>query len=50
MGDLSPLLRSLVVDELTGGLNGNGCYTLGYAVDVATLITGILPNTVSELL
>jgi len=28
---LSPLLRILVVYELTEGLSENGCYTLGYA-------------------
>jgi hypothetical protein len=49
-GVLSPLLWSLVVDELIGGLNGSGYYTLGYADDIAILIHGKLPNTVSELL
>jgi hypothetical protein len=29
------------VDELIGGLNGNGYYTLGYADDIAVLIYGI---------
>jgi hypothetical protein len=38
------------VDELIGGLNGNGYYTLGYADDIAILICGKFPNTVSELL
>jgi hypothetical protein len=38
------------VDELVGGLGGNGYYTLGYADDIAILIRGIFPNTVSELL
>jgi hypothetical protein len=28
-GILSPLLWSLIVDELITGLNGNDCYTLG---------------------
>jgi hypothetical protein len=40
----------LVVDELIRGLNGNSYYTLGYADDVAILIRGKSPNTVSELL
>jgi hypothetical protein len=44
-----PLLWSLVVDELVGGLNGIGYYTLGYADDIAILIHGKFPNTVSEL-
>jgi hypothetical protein len=49
-GVLSPLLWSLVVKELIGGLNGNGYYTLGYADDIAILIHGKFLNTVSELL
>jgi hypothetical protein len=38
------------VDELAGGLDGNGYYTLGYADDIAILIRRKFPNTVSELL
>jgi hypothetical protein len=38
------------VDELIGGPNGNGYYTLGYADDMAILIRGKFPNTLSELL
>jgi hypothetical protein len=34
---LSPLMWSLVVDELIGALNGNGYYTLGYADDMLSL-------------
>jgi hypothetical protein len=49
-GVLSPLLWSLVVDKIIGGLNGNDCYTLGYADDIAVLICGKFWNTVSELL
>jgi hypothetical protein len=49
-GILLPLLWSLVVDKLIGGLNGNGYYTLGYADDIAIPIHGKFPNTVSELL
>jgi hypothetical protein len=48
-GILSPLLSSLVVEELIGGLIENGCYTLGYADDIAILIRRKFPNTVSEL-
>jgi hypothetical protein len=47
-GVLSPLLWSLVVDKLTGGLNGNGCYTLAYADDIAILIHRKFPHTVSQ--
>jgi hypothetical protein len=38
-GILSPLLWSLVLDELIGGCNKNGCSTLGYADDIAILIS-----------
>jgi hypothetical protein len=47
---LSPLLWSLVVDDLLWELNSNGYYTVGYAVDIAILINGKFPYTVSELL
>jgi hypothetical protein len=39
-GVLSPLLWSLVVDDLLWGLNDNGYYTVGYADDIAILING----------
>jgi hypothetical protein len=48
-GVLSPLLWSLVVDEIIEGLNGNDCYTLGYADVIAILICGKFWNAVSEL-
>jgi len=38
------------LDELTEGLNENGCYTLGYADYITIVISGKFPNTVSELL
>jgi hypothetical protein len=38
------------VEKLIGGLKGNGFYILGYADDIAILMCGKLPNTVSELL
>jgi hypothetical protein len=44
------LLWNLIVDDLIQGLIVNGCYTLGYADDIAILIGGKFPNTVSELL
>jgi hypothetical protein len=47
-GVLSPLLWSLVVDKLIRGLSGIGCYTLGYAGNIAILIGGKFPNTISE--
>jgi hypothetical protein len=49
-GVLLPLLWSLVVDDLLLGLNNNGYYTVGYADDIAILINGKLPQTVSEVL
>jgi hypothetical protein len=36
---------SLVLEELIGGLNRNGYYTLTYADDIAILIRGKFPNT-----
>jgi hypothetical protein len=48
-GILLPLLWSLVVDELIRGLKENGCYTLGYADDIVTIIHGKFLNTTSEL-
>jgi hypothetical protein len=48
-GVLLPLLWSLVVDELIG-LNDNGYNTLGYADDIAILVSRKFPYTVSELL
>jgi hypothetical protein len=49
-GVLSPLLWSLVVDELIWELNDSGYYTVGYADDIAILINGKFPQTVSEVL
>jgi hypothetical protein len=49
-GVLLFLLHSLLVDELREGLNENGCYTLGYAVYSAVLISIKFLNTVLELL
>jgi hypothetical protein len=47
---LSPLLWSLVVDELTWELNDGVYYTVGYADDIAILINGKFPQTASEVL
>jgi hypothetical protein len=48
-GVLSPLLLSLVVDELLWELNDNYYYTIGYA-DTAILINGKFTQTVSVVL
>jgi hypothetical protein len=49
-GVLSPLLWSLVVDDLVWELNSNGYHTVGYADDIAILINGKFSHTVSEVL
>jgi hypothetical protein len=49
-GVFSPLLWSLVVDDLLWELNSNGYYIVGYADDIAILIKGKFPYTVSEVL
>jgi hypothetical protein len=49
-GVLSPLLWSLVMDDLLWGLNNNGYYKVGYADDIAILINGKFPHTLSEVL
>jgi hypothetical protein len=49
-GVLSPLLWSLVVDDLLWGLNDDGYYTVGYADDIAVLIHAKFLTTVSECL
>jgi hypothetical protein len=49
-GVLSPLLWSLVVDDLLWGLNDVGYYTVGYADDVAIFTQGKFLTTVSECL
>jgi hypothetical protein len=49
-GVLSPLLWSLVVDDLLWELNYRCYYTVGYADDTAILINRKFPQTVSEVL
>jgi hypothetical protein len=39
-GALSPLMWSLVMDEILGELNRNGCYAIGYGDDIVILING----------
>jgi hypothetical protein len=46
---LSPLRWSMIVDDLRG-FNSNDSYTVGYADDIAILINGKSPHTVSEVL
>jgi hypothetical protein len=49
-GVLSPLLWSLVVDDLLWGLNSNNYYAIRYADDIAVLINKKSLQTVSEVL
>jgi hypothetical protein len=49
-GVLSPLLWSLVMDNVLWGLKSNGCYTVGYADNTAILINKKFLHTVSEIL
>jgi hypothetical protein len=46
-GVLSPLLWSLVVDVFLTQLSEESLYTKGYTDDLALLITGTFPSTVS---
>jgi len=46
-GILLPLMCYVVVGEVTEGLDGNGCFTMGVQ---AILISGKFPHTVSKLL
>jgi hypothetical protein len=47
---LLPLVWSLVVDGLLRELNEGGYHAVEYADDIAILINGKLPETVSEVL
>lgn len=49
-GVLSPLLWSLAVDGLLRGLNEAGTLAIGYADDIAILVSGKFSGTVSELM
>ena len=49
-GVLSPLLWNLTVDELLWDLNEAGHYSIGFAYDIAIIIRGKFPSTVSEVL
>lgn len=49
-GVLSPLLWSLVVDELLRNLIDQGFEVIGYADDVAILVRGKFDNTISDRL
>jgi hypothetical protein len=47
-GVLSPLLWSLLADDLLWLPNHDGCYTIGYADDIAIFLHGKFLTTVSE--
>jgi hypothetical protein len=49
-GALSPLLWSLIVDDLLWELNKKGYYTIGHADYIAILINGKIPQIMSEVL
>jgi len=49
-GVLSPLLWSLVVDELLTKLTQEGYYIQSYADDIAIVVFGKFPNTVTDLM
>jgi hypothetical protein len=49
-GVLSPLLCSLLVDDLLWELNSNGYYTVRHADDVAIIVNGKFLQAVSEVL
>ena len=49
-GVISPLLWSLVVNELLVLLNDNGIYCQGYADDVAVILVGKFKSTLFELI
>lgn len=47
-GVLSPLLWVLVANELLESLNKDGIYTIGYADDLAIMISGLFESTLCE--
>jgi len=49
-GVLSPLLWNLTVDQLLWDLNEAVYYSIGFADDIAIIIRGKFPGTVSEVL
>ncbi|CAF4919851.1 unnamed protein product [Pieris macdunnoughi] len=49
-GVLSPLLWNLVVNELITELNADNLYTVGYADDIAILISGNFESTLCDLM
>ena len=49
-GVLSPLLWSLVIDGLLQETNGVDLYTIGYADDIAVVVTGKFESTIAEVL
>lgn len=49
-GVLSPLLWSLVIDDLLVELNAIGIHTIGYADDIVITIGGNVPSAIQELM
>ena len=49
-GVVSPLLWSLVVDDLLTLLCDNGYYAIGYADDIAVVVTGKFESTIQEVM
>jgi Reverse transcriptase (RNA-dependent DNA polymerase). len=49
-GVLSPLLWNLTMDELLRDLNEAGYHSVGFADDIAIIIRGKFPSTVTEVL
>lgn len=49
-GVLSPLLWSLVIDDLLVELNASGIHTIGYADDIVVTIGGDAPSAIQELM
>lgn len=49
-GVLSPLLWNLVVNELIAELNASSLYSVGYADDIAILITGKFEGVLCDLM
>ena len=47
---LLPLMWNLTVDKLQWDLNEAGYYSIGFADDIAIVIRGKFPSTVSEVL
>ena len=49
-GVLQPILWNMTVDDLLVKLNGSGCLAIGYADDIAILISGAFEGVLSSLM